>query len=170
MGSTRSGWIQRLALVGVVIGGSFTACTRDEAQHSESDFQSSPSIVEVEDPSSPALGAEANGPLGRRISHVEIWNDGQQPGVQAGARTVMPIEVTDENGDTVGFFSTCFPSDLCGPTLDDAADGCAQRTDGTDECLIENSSGSRYVVHIMDGPVTVAEARAAADLVEARST
>lgn len=155
----------------VVLGGALSACTWSGGAESESDdSQPSPTIM-VDEPSSPLFGSEAVGATGRPVTYVKIWNDELSPaGVEVGGGTVVPIEVVDADGNPVGFLSTCFPADICGSTLADLAEGCVRLSDGTEDCLVESSVGTRHVVHVMDGPVSVAEVRAAVDLAESGSS
>ena len=120
--------------------------------------------VVVEDPLSGWVGAEAVGSANRAHSQVAVWNDSV---VRADGRTVVPVEVSvgRGNGDTVGFFSTCFPARLCGSQSLSEGE-CIRLLDGSDDCLIESSSGHLHLVHIMEGAITAAEVAAAVDLAE----
>lgn len=88
--------------------------------------------------------------------------------MQVGNATVVPIEVTDAEGNDVGFLSTCFPAEVCSPEPYLEEGECVQLEKGGEDCLISSSSGGRHIIHIMQGTVTVAEAIAAADLAEGR--
>jgi hypothetical protein len=116
------------------------------------------------------FGAEPIEAFSRAVAYVRIWPaEHVDPGLQLGAATVVPIEVVDADGNMIGIISTCFPADRCGSSAEDSPGDCVQLPDGSNECLVETSSGMGHVVHVLDGPVTVAEVAAGLDLAELRA-
>ena len=143
-----------------------SACT----SHESSTPSTAPSVppARVEDPNSPVLSARAAPPAGREVAFVQVWNwDGtESPHRPDGAAMVVPFEVTDPAGNEVGFFSSCFPAELCTPEQYVNEGACVTLPNGGDDCLIVSGSGTRHIIHVMQGPLTAAEALAGAGLAE----
>lgn len=147
-----------------------SACTSDGTPTPTAAPLVAPARVEA--PTSPVLSAQTAPPAGREIAFVQIWNwDGTEPpGRPNGGAVVVPLEVTDPAGNDVGFFTSCFPAELCTAEqyIDEGA--CIAVPNGGDDCLIVSDSGTRHIIHVMQGPVTVAEALAGAGIAENATT
>ncbi len=143
-----------------------SACTSSES----STPSTAPPVrpARVQDPNSPVLSVRAAPPAGREVAFVQVWNwDGaESPRRPDGAAVVVPFEVTDSAGNEVGFFSSCFPAELCTPEQYVNEGACVTLPNGGDDCLIVSGSGTRHIIHVMQGPVTTAEALAGAQIAE----
>jgi len=158
-------WGLALALLAGIVGLSCT--TGQQATDNSTGLGQPRSLsVRVDDPGSPVLGTELVGAVDRDASRVQLWNRAQRPGVESGSAAVVPVEVADLQGNDVGFLSTCFPAELCSAEPYVVEGECVRLDNGGEDCLISSSSGQRHIIHVMQGPVTVAEAIAAADLAE----
>lgn len=143
-----------------------SACTSDGSPTPSTVAPVAPARVEA--PSSPVLSSDAAPPAGREVAFVQIWNwDGtESPGRLIGGAVVVPFEVTDPDGDEFGFFSSCFPAELCRPERHPDEGKCINLPNGGDDCLIVSDTGTQHIIHVMQGPVTVAQALAGAGMAE----
>ncbi len=128
--------------------------------------------VQVEDSLSPVLGSTESPPPEREVSFVEILNwDGPGSQLEIGDNAiVIPFEITDSEGNDVRFLSTCFPAERCTSEQYVLEGECVALKYGGDDCLIRSESGVLHIIHVMQGPVTLAEALAAADIAERATT
>ncbi len=101
MGPTRSRSPLSVLVSTLLVSNNTFASTTDRQADDDSIESAPPASATVEDPQSPALGVERVESIGREISHVHLRSRQQASEVQFGNATVVPIEVTDAEGNDV---------------------------------------------------------------------
>lgn len=152
-----------LALLLVILLG----CSQIEDK-SQSVSSTAADETRVEDPQSPLVGKDAQARRTSGPTIVKRWpgSVSMQLGRGEARATIVRFEVITEAEALIGAFSTCFPASTCSARSDLDEGDCIRLEMGGEDCFLVSSSGTGHLVHVVEGSVNEAEARAGADLAE----